>query len=151
MFESLIQKLIDALLDEYGPLFKGAYKKIIDDKVGIDSDVAYQFYIAENDKTGNFNVAPPTQKNYPTTVTKDYKLVIQFTNRINKELLITKSIKILTKYASSIRYNEESKIIQDLETKQKGKLEIPLMMFTFTITKLIMPNNCGGDITELSC
>lgn len=151
MFEGLINNLIEDLQDALGGLFNGYYKKPYDE-TGISTDIAYQFYIVDNDASGNYIVSSPENKFGPTLFSKDFRLVIQHTGRIDTDLVIRKTLWVLNKYsANGIRYNEESKIIQDIEHKQKAKLDIPLMMFTFQLKKAIVLNECNDKISEYGC
>jgi len=150
MFEYLINSLIEELKEQLGPLFNGAYKENFSDIVGISTDTEYQFYIVENEL--NANVSSSENKFGPTLFTKEFRLVIQFTDKVDKELIIKKSLIALNKFsANGIRFNEDSKFIQDSETKQKAKLDIPLVMFTFNLKRAIVLNECKELISEYGC
>jgi hypothetical protein len=151
MFESIISDLIEDLKCDLGSLFSsGFYKKPYDEN-GINSDLNYQFYIADTQDDQAFEVEV-LRKNDPTFFEKEFKLVVQFTNRIDKDLLVKKTINVLNKVgAKSIRFIEDSKIIQDQELRSKPAKEIPLIMFIFAIRKGFLFAECCDPINEIKC
>ncbi len=151
MFESIITDLIEELKCSLGSLFQNGYYKKPYDELGINSDIAYQFYIADVATDLSFDVTV-LRKNDPTFFEKDFKLVIQFSEKIDKKLLIHKAIQVLNKKsAKSIKLIEDSHIIQRQELKQKSKVEIPLILFNFAIRKGFLFDDCCEEIKEIRC
>lgn len=151
MLDKEINELIDALKDSLGPMFNGFYKDSFSEG-GINSDVRYQFYLVDARADKDFFVEGPEKKNDPLFFTKEFDLVVQFTNKIDKELLIFKIIQVLNKLGiKSVRYNEESFLIQQKQRKSKPKTEIPLITFNFELKRTILLNDCSKKIIEERC